>query len=98
MDTQTALQILERFGLPIFLLCVCGFALYKAAIWAANRIFVPVAERHIKFLDDVSCAVDKITVNQENLVRNMADLSTHVKNHSRRMSSLERVTEETNVN
>ena len=98
MDTQTALQILERFGLPIFLLCVCGFALYKAGIWTANKIFVPVAERHIKFLDDVCCAVDKIAVNQENLVRNMNDLSNHVKSHSRRMSTLEKVTEESTIN
>ena len=98
MDIQMILQILERFGLPIFLLCVCGFALYRVGIWAANKIFVPVAERHIKFLDDVSCAVDKISVNQENLVRNMSDLSIHVKSHSRRMSSLEKVTEESTIN
>lgn len=106
------LVILERFGLPITLLFICGWALYKSANWAADKILLPVANRHIQFLDQISVAVEKISDNQDLIVRNqdllvknqdmlaqnLTELNNSVRTHSRRMSSLERVAEEKSVN
>lgn len=105
------LVILERFGLPITLLAICGWALYKSANWAANKIFLPVANRHIQFLDQISVAVEKISDNQDLIVRNqdllvrnqdmlaqnLSELNGHVRSHSRQFQRMEKQVEETAV-
>lgn len=102
------LVILERFGLPITLLFVCGAALYKSANWAADKIFLPVANRHIQFLDQISGAVEKISDSQDLIVRNqdllvrnqdmltqnLTELNSHVRSHSRQFQRLEKQVEE----
>ncbi len=103
------LVILERFGLPITLLAICGWALYRSVNWAADKILLPVANRHIQFLDKISGAVEKISDNQDLIVRNqdllvrnqdmlaqnMAEININVRNHSRQFHKLEKQAEET---
>lgn len=55
---------LDRFGMPTLALIAIGIALYKTGVWAADRVIVPVTERHLKFVDAVQ---DAQTLNTEKL-------------------------------
>lgn len=102
------IPILERFGFPIAMLMITLWGVYRIAWWAADRfnwfsehIIVPVTTRHLKFMDEVSVAtdkmgeaVDRITTSQQVLVDHMVTLQAAIRTNSRRVGVLERGAEE----
>lgn len=50
-------SILTNFGFAA--ICLVGFAIavWRALIWIGTRIALPVAERHVKFLDELGTAI-----------------------------------------
>lgn len=61
-------QIATNFGVAVAALVALGVAVWRAGVWIGRNIAQPVANRHIKFLDELSSAM----ANQSQAMQTMA--------------------------
>ena len=61
MDTAGWLQIAQSFGLPVGILAVVLFALWRVLIWAGANVVAPLVAKHLAFLDRILAAQDAQT-------------------------------------
>src|SRR5262245_32583467 len=50
-------DLLQNFGFPVALLAVIFIALSRASVWFGKEIVKPLADRHVKFLDELSAGM-----------------------------------------
>lgn len=50
------LTVLQNFGVSVACLAALGFAVWRALVWVGVHVAKPVADRHIRFLDELSTA------------------------------------------
>jgi len=101
---ENFIVVAERLGVSAAILAALLWAAYKFATWCAAKfnwlsenVIVPVTTRHIRFMDEISAAnekvgeaVEKIQQSQEALVGHMISLQSVVRANSRRVGVLER--------
>lgn len=98
------ITVAERLGVSAAVLAALLWAAYKFATWVAAKfnwfsenVIVPVTTRHIRFMDEIAAAndkvghaVEKIQESQEALVGHMISLQSAVRANTRRVGVLER--------
>lgn len=101
---ENFVAVAERLGVSAAVLVALLWATYKFAVWCAAKfnwfsenVVVPVTARHIRFMDEiisahdkVGAAVEKIQESQEVLVGHMINLQGAIRTNSRRVGILER--------
>lgn len=75
--------IAEKLGIPTFFLCILCYAVYSAAVWAADNIGKPVVTKHIEFIDteqkSMKIIADNSTKQTENMERQSKQMEQHTK-------------------
>jgi shikimate 5-dehydrogenase len=101
---ENFIALAERLGVSAAVLAAMLWAAYRFATWCAAKfnwfsenVIVPVTTRHMRFMDEISAAnekmgdaVEKIQQSQETLVGHIVNLQGVVRANSRRMGVLER--------
>ena len=64
-------KLLDRFGIPTAMLAVIMYFAWASITWTAERVAVPLAESHLKFLN----SVDKSTQQQTEVLEKIAKIS-----------------------
>ncbi len=72
-------HILERFGLPTLLLLAVLCAFGYGSWWIGNKILIPVAERHIQFVD----TIEKERAGDKDLLREISSRLGELANQQR---------------
>lgn len=71
------LDVLKTFGLPVVCLFALAMVVYRGLVWVGVNIAKPVADRHIKFLDELSTAMSSQSVTIQTMqVQNTKNLET----------------------
>jgi hypothetical protein len=71
-------KIGERFGVPTMFLCALSWAVYHFGSRALDEVAVPLAHRHMEFLDKTASTTDKVANTMEKLSDNSARISENV--------------------
>lgn len=50
-------NLIQTFGIAVTCLVALALAVWRILVWVGEKVIVPVSERHIKFLDEVSASV-----------------------------------------
>jgi hypothetical protein len=69
--------VLNRWGLPILLLLVVGWAVWKLARWIAPRID-RIVDSHVKFVDSLDQRVGKLEDGGEEAIRLLRSIDQKV--------------------
>lgn len=69
MDFWTAAG---NFGVAVACLAVLGIGIWQGVKWLGKNVLQPVAERHIKFLDDLSTAMANQSQSLQAMIANQA--------------------------
>ena len=76
-------NIVEKLGLPGFIIVLLLFALWKSFLWVGSHILIPITERHISFLgtleknfDQIDSAIQKIAECQQRMVTKIVCLNS----------------------
>lgn len=54
------LDLLREFGFPTVCVCALSWAIWRSLMWLGNRILLPLVERHVKFLDDLTAHNERL--------------------------------------
>lgn len=65
MDLMT---VATNFGVAVMCLVALSLALWRGVVWFGSNIGKPVADRHIRFLDELSTAVASQSQALQNVV------------------------------
>ena len=86
--------IAQNLGIAVACLAALGWAVWSAARWTLANIAKPVADRHIKFLDDLSLAMGS----QSQALQTMAvQQGKNLDANERIMSRIEEIIEKQDV-
>lgn len=75
------LGVIQNFGITAVCLAFLAIAVWRIAIWVLNNVLKPLTDRHIKFLDDLStamqaqvAAMQAMATHQASIVKNCEDM------------------------
>lgn len=80
-------DLAKTFGITALCLFALAVAVWRAAVWAGNRILVPIAERHVKFVDEVAASAKA----QVEVLRALADAQKAQAEAARTQTDVQRV-------
>jgi hypothetical protein len=64
-------KLLDRFGIPTAMLGVVLYFIWISVGWVAEKVVLPIAENHVKFLD----SVDQNTQRQTEILQRIAEIT-----------------------
>lgn len=56
-------SLFQTFGIAVVCLFGLSLAIWRVGVWLGNKVVIPVAERHIRFLDEVAAGIKSQTEN-----------------------------------
>lgn len=54
-------SLIQTFGIAVACLAALSFAVWRSLVFIGKNVVIPVAERHIRFLDEVAMAIKSHT-------------------------------------
>lgn len=95
MPTTDFITWLERFGFPVAVVLALALAAWRISAWLGERVIVPLATNHVKFLEEATKAsasnaasLEKLTELAERTTHNHAAMVDRLENHGRLLEKL----------
>lgn len=72
------LQVAQSFGVPVAILVTGGLGIWRCVVWLGREVVKPISDRHVKFIDDTTKAIDEIVKTQHIMQASMLRMEARV--------------------
>lgn len=76
MDTSTVVSLLDRYGLPVVIIFVLFYSIWKLVGWAGENAVRPMVAAHVKWVNDSTECQKKMTETVGEMKVAIVDLAT----------------------